>query len=62
METPSDNDYQIPECPILYPTSKEFANFQEYVNMIEKKYKDYGIVKVKNLTFSNLFFLKKLNK
>ena len=35
----------IPECDIFYPTKHEFANFQGYVEKIQKVAKS-GIVKV----------------
>jgi hypothetical protein len=37
----------IPHCPVLYPSWKEFRHFQAFVEKAEKDYKHlYGMVKV----------------
>jgi len=37
----------IKDVPILRPSIKEFNDFEEYVNKVQKIYKnDYGIAKV----------------
>lgn len=37
----------IENCPILYPSLKEFDNFRAYMERLDKLYKkDYGMVKV----------------
>ena len=37
----------IPECPTLYPSFKEFKKFDEYVNKVEQQYRhQFGMVKV----------------
>jgi len=37
----------IPFCPVVRPTLKEFQNFKEFVEKLDKTYKkDYGMVKV----------------
>ena len=39
---------EIPECPTVRPTKKEFSNFIEYMEKLEKEYgNEYGMVKVK---------------
>lgn len=38
---------EIPQCPVIRPTMKEFKNFYEFVEKMDKLYKkDYGMVKV----------------
>jgi len=38
---------EIPECPVLRPTMKEFRNFYEFVEKVDREYKkNYGMVKV----------------
>jgi [histone H3]-trimethyl-L-lysine9/36 demethylase len=38
----------IDYCPTVRPTEKEFSNFLEYIEKLEKDYGDnYGMVKVK---------------
>jgi hypothetical protein len=37
-------------CPVVRPTSKEFKNFYQYMEYLDKTYrKDYGMVKVRPL-------------
>jgi hypothetical protein len=37
----------IENCPVLHPTWKEFKNFSEYVEKMDRLYKkNYGMVKV----------------
>ena len=39
---------EIPHCPTLYPSWKEFRHFQAFVEKVERDCKkDYGMVKVK---------------
>lgn len=40
---------EIPMGLVLHPTMQEFSNFAEYWEKVEKekKYKDYGMIKVK---------------
>ncbi|EGR34612.1 jumonji family protein, putative [Ichthyophthirius multifiliis] len=39
--------HNIPFCPVLHPSMKEFSDFPSYIEVIEKQYsKDYGIVKI----------------
>ena len=39
----------IPECPVLRPTMKEFKNFYNFVEYVDRTYKhDFGMVKVSN--------------
>lgn len=38
----------IPQCPVLYPTLKEFDRFREYMEGLDQLYKkNYGMVKVR---------------
>lgn len=40
---------EIPECPVLRPTFKEFKNFSDFVEKVDRTYKhNYGMVKVTN--------------
>lgn len=49
---------KIEYAPVLSPSTKEFANFREYIEKIENKYsKDYGMVKVLNNIIYNKTFL-----
>ena len=42
------NNVDIKDVPILRPSLKEFQDFENYVNKLQKMYKkDYGVVKVK---------------
>ena len=41
---------QIPYCPVLTPTWKEFRNFEKFVEKVDRQYKaTHGMVKVRNL-------------
>lgn len=38
---------EIQECPVLHPSAKEFKNFHEFVEKVDRLYKkDFGMVKV----------------
>ena len=38
---------EIPYCPVVRPTLKQFQNFREFVEKLDRTYKkEYGIVKV----------------
>lgn len=38
---------EIPYCPVVRPTLEEFNNFYQFVEMLDRTYKDqYGMVKV----------------
>lgn len=40
---------EIPYCPVIRPTLKEFENFKEFVEKLDRLYKHtHGIVKVTN--------------
>jgi hypothetical protein len=40
---------EIPECPVLRPSFKEFKNFSDFVEKVDRTYKhNYGMVKVTN--------------
>lgn len=40
---------------MLYPTTKEFANFSEYMSRVEEEYShEYGMVKVCNVMLFNM--------
>lgn len=42
---------EIPYCPVVRPTLKQFQNFREFVEKLDRTYKkEYGIVKVKIIT------------
>jgi hypothetical protein len=44
----------IPQCPVLYPTFKEFDNFREYMETLDHTYKkDHGMVKVTTFSHNN---------
>ena len=36
----------IEECPVLYPSEKEFLNFEKYIEKIGLKYNSKGILKI----------------
>lgn len=44
----------IPQCPVLYPTLKEFDRFREYMEGLDQLYKkNYGMVKVRPFLYTN---------
>lgn len=48
---------EIPECPVVRPTLKEFQNFSDFIEKLDQTYKkDYGIVKVFTFFRGLLFF------
>lgn len=48
---------EIPECPVLRPSFKEFKNFSEFVEKVDRTYKhNYGMVKV-TVSPAQLFWL-----
>lgn len=58
----------IPWCPVVSPTQKEFKNFYQFVEQMDRLYaKDYGMVKVPELhstrhcSSSLIFFFTSLN-
>lgn len=45
----------IPWCPVVTPSQKEFKNFYQYVEQLDRLYKkDYGMVKVPNTHLAEL--------
>lgn len=45
---------EISECPVLKPTYKEFKNFSEFVEKVDRLYKNnYGMVKVTTINSQN---------
>jgi hypothetical protein len=49
---------EISECPTVRPTKKEFSNFIEYMEKLEKEYgNEFGMVKVNNFSIKKRLFL-----